>query len=83
MEALAFTGGVGEHEAGVRARTAERPALVGVAVDPARKDAGEGEITAAGAAVRTLVVPAREDLEIAHGTRAALGRRRAAEAPPG
>jgi len=37
--------------------------------DPGTTD---GEITAAGAAVRTLVVPAREDLEIARGTRAAL-----------
>ncbi|GAA2874925.1 acetate kinase [Pseudonocardia halophobica] len=82
LEALAFTGGVGEHEAEVRARTAERLAFLGVAVDPPRNEAGEGEISAAGAAVRTLVVPAREDLEIARGTRAVLGRRRATTASP-
>lgn len=72
IEALAFTGGVGEHEAEVRARAAERLAFLGVAVDPIRNDTTEGEITAPGASVRTLVVPAREDLEIARGTRAAL-----------
>jgi len=72
LEALAFTGGVGEHAAEVRARTAERLAFLGVAVDHTRNDTVDGEITAPGAAVRTLVVPAREDLEIARGTRVAL-----------
>ncbi|MCF7548634.1 acetate/propionate family kinase [Pseudonocardia sp. WMMC193] len=72
MEALAFTGGVGEHSAVVRARAAERLAFLGVAVDPARNDTTDGEITSATARVRTLVVPAREDLAIAAGTRVAL-----------
>ncbi len=72
IEALAFTGGVGEHSAPVRAKVAERLTFLGVAVDPAHNDAGEGEITAPDARVRTLVIPAREDLEIARGTRAAL-----------
>jgi acetate kinase len=72
IEALAFTGGVGEHSAPVRARAAERLAFLGVAIDPAHNDAGDGEITAPDARVRTLVVAAREDLEIARGTRAAL-----------
>lgn len=72
IEALAFTGGVGEHSAPVRARAAERLAFLGVAIDAARNDAGAEEITAPDARVRTLVVPAREDLEIARGTRAAL-----------
>ncbi|WP_103382775.1 acetate/propionate family kinase [Pseudonocardia dioxanivorans] len=70
--ALAFTGGVGEHAGEIRTRTAQRLAFLGVAVDPALDDTVDGEITAAGAAVRTVVVPAREDLEIARGTRAAL-----------
>ncbi|GAY13007.1 acetate/propionate family kinase [Pseudonocardia sp. N23] len=70
LEALAFTGGVGENAAVVRTKVAERLAFLGVAVD----DDGttDGEVTARDAAVRTLVVPAREDLEIARGTRAAL-----------
>jgi acetate kinase len=73
IEALAFTGGVGEHSATVRHRVAQRLGFLGVAVDPADNDGTtEGEITAAGATVRVLVVPAREDLEIARGTRWAL-----------
>jgi acetate kinase len=48
-------------------------------VDPARNDQAAGaatepeaDITADGATVRTLVVAAREDLEIARGVRARL-----------
>ena len=49
-------------------------ALTGVAVDPARNDDGppDREIGAAGAAARTLVVAAREDVEIARETRAVV-----------
>lgn len=77
VEALAFTGGVGEGAPVVRARTAERLAFLGVALDAVRNDTADGEVTGAGAAVRTLVVPAREDLEIARGVRALLGPRTA------
>jgi len=73
IEALAFTGGVGEHSAPVRQRVAERLGFLGVAVDPAANDdITEGEITAADAVVRVLVVAAREDLEIGRGTRRVL-----------
>ncbi|MBO2446041.1 acetate/propionate family kinase [Actinomadura barringtoniae] len=74
LDALAFTGGVGEHDAAVRARLAADLAFLGVTVDPERNRAArtDTEITRAGAAVRTFVITAREDLEIAHGVRAAL-----------
>ena len=39
----------------------------------AAEGGADGEIGAAGAAVRTLVVHAREDLEIARGVRAVVG----------
>jgi acetate kinase len=70
LDALVFTGGIGEHAAGLRSRVAERLGWLGVAVAPAR--AGE-EITAAGAAVRTFVVPAREDLQAASEAARLLG----------
>lgn len=75
LDVLAFTGGVGEHSAVVRERAADRLGFLGVAVDPvlnvvARADA---DITADGAAVRTVVVTAREDLRIASEARALLG----------
>jgi acetate kinase len=74
LEALVFTGGVGERAAAVRAAAADGLGFLGVAVDAAANAAatGDADITAAGAAVRTLVVSAREDLEIAAGVRAVL-----------
>lgn len=75
VDAVVFTGGVGEHSAEVRQATADRLAHLGVALDPAANHATSGidaEVTAAGAAVATLVVAAREDLEIARQTRHAL-----------
>ncbi|MEV1121100.1 acetate/propionate family kinase [Actinosynnema sp. NPDC049800] len=76
LDVLAFTGGVGENSAAVRRRAAERLAFLGVAVDPERNERADGDtdITGPDARARTLVVTAREDLEIAHGTRSALSR---------
>lgn len=78
IDALVFTGGVGERAPVVRARAAEGLGFLGVVVDPVRNAAiGDGavvdrEIGATGAPVRTLVVEAREDLEIARETREVL-----------
>jgi acetate kinase len=69
LDLLAFTGGVGERSPEIRARAAAGLAFLGVAIDPALNGAGEGEITAAGAQVRTVVLRAREDLEIARQVR--------------
>ncbi|GLZ40740.1 acetate/propionate family kinase [Actinokineospora sp. NBRC 105648] len=71
LDVLAFTGGVGENSATVRARATDRLAFLGVAIDPAgnRSASGDTDISAPGAAVRTVVVAAREDLQIAHETR--------------
>jgi acetate kinase len=75
LDAIAFTGGVGEHSSEVRARAAAGLAFLGVALDSARnvEMRGEGEIGAQSATVRTLVVEAREDIEIARQVRATLG----------
>jgi acetate kinase len=75
LDVLAFTGGVGENNAEIRADTDGGLAFLGVAVDPALNEAASGdvEISAAGATVRTVVVRAREDLEIASQVRALLG----------
>jgi acetate kinase len=67
LDVLVMTGGVGEHAPLVRARVATRLAYLGVDVDPDRNEdaRGDSDISAAGAAVHTVVVTAREDLEIA------------------
>jgi len=71
LDVLAFTGGVGEHNSEVRAAAASRLAFLGVGIDPARNEAvdGDGDISSARAGVRTVVIRAREDLEIAHQVR--------------
>ncbi len=75
LDVLVFTGGVGEHAASVRQDAADRLAFLGVHVDPALNDGPgtDAEIGPGEAAVRTFVVQAREDLEIARGVRVALG----------
>jgi acetate kinase len=74
LDALVFTGGVGEHAPEVRAAAADGLGFLGVALDAdanARATA-DAEIGVAGAAARTLVVTAREDLEVARQVRALL-----------
>ena len=68
---LVFTGGVGEHSPTVRARAVQRLAYLGAGIDTRLNDTahGDGDITAAGATVRTVVVTAREDLQIAREAR--------------
>lgn len=74
LDALVFTGGVGERGAGVRTAAAAGLGFLGVALDGERNQAVEGDadVSAVGARVRTLVVRAREDLEIARQVRAVL-----------
>jgi acetate kinase len=74
LDALVFTGGVGERSALVRQAAVEELAFLGVAIDAAANAAAEGDadVSDAAAEARTLVVAAREDLEIADGVRAAL-----------
>jgi acetate kinase len=75
LDAIVFTGGVGERSAEVRRRAAEGLEFLGVVIDPERNRAegGDRRIDAPGCRVGTLVVEAREDLEIARQVRAALG----------
>ncbi|WP_426564961.1 acetate/propionate family kinase [Angustibacter sp. McL0619] len=74
LDALVFTGGVGENHAALRARTAARLTFLGVAIGQAANVAAssDAELSAEGADVRTFVVAAREDLQIAREARAVL-----------
>jgi acetate kinase len=76
LDVLVFTGGVGERSSEVRAQAAAGLAFLGVEVDGARNDEtrADGEIGAKDAAVRTLVLTAREDIEIARQVRTLLSR---------
>ena len=73
LDALAFTGGVGENSAPIRERAAQGLAFLGVDIDAdLDADAGDREVSAAGSGVRTFVIEAREDLQIAAEVRAVL-----------
>jgi acetate kinase len=74
LDALVFTGGVGERSAAVRAAGCGGLGFLGVAIDPeanvaARPDA---EVTDRRSRVRVFVVAAREEVEIARGVRRVL-----------
>lgn len=76
VDALVFTGGVGEHAPEVRAAGCAGFEFAGVRLDSRLNAvlAGEGEISGNGAEARTFVVAAREDLEIARQVRTLLDR---------
>jgi len=76
LDTLVFTGGVGEHAPVIRARAAATLGFLGIEIDAAANDRArpDAEITRAGAAVRTLILRAREDLEMARQTRVTLRR---------
>ena len=73
LDVLVFTGGVGENAPTVRQWVADGVSFLGVALDPDR-NLGEGDrdVGANGARVRTLVIAAREDLQIAREVRTVL-----------
>jgi acetate kinase len=78
LDTLVFTGGVGENAPEVRAEAAAGLGFLGVDVDPALNQAsgapgGDREIGRPGARVRSFVIAAREDIEIARQVRTTLG----------
>ena len=71
LDALVFTGGVGENAPEVRRLAVERLRFLGLAVDGALNMDGpaDRDVSAPGSAAVTLVVESREDLEIARSVR--------------
>jgi acetate kinase len=75
VDGLVFTGGVGERSPDVRRLAAAGLDFLGVAIDPRRNGSvtdDDIEISAGHATVRTVVVHAREDIEIAAAARHCL-----------
>jgi acetate kinase len=73
-DALVFTGGVGEHAPAVRAAAVSGLRFLGLEIDPGLNSSAEEDrdVSAAGATTRTLVVRAREDVEVAREVRRVL-----------
>jgi acetate kinase len=72
LDALVFTGGVGEHSPRVRAAAVAGLDFLGVSVEETQDEVtSDADISGPGQ-VRVLVVTAREDLEIARQARETL-----------
>ena len=75
LDAIVFTGGIGEHNPAVRATAAAGLGFLGINIDPGRNHAtADAIISHPDAVTRCLVVTAREDVEIARQSRAILAQ---------
>jgi acetate kinase len=75
VDAVSFTGGVGEASAAVREGAVAGLEHLGIAVNPGQNEAARGDanVSAPGSPAGVAVVTAREDLEIARQVAALLG----------
>ena len=72
VDAIVFTGGIGEHDAAARAKICHHMDWLGIRIDTDKNKHIQGdvcEITAWGAKVRTLVIATDEELMIARDTK--------------
>lgn len=83
VDAIAFTGGVGENSPEVRARVARTLAFLGTEIDEGTNRAPvlDADLSAPGATVKAVVLRAREDLQIAAEVRATLEREPGVSSP--
>lgn len=72
LDALVFTGGIGEHAAPIRARVCQDAHWLGVVLDEAGNQAHGPRITKDGSAVSAWVIPTDENLMVAQHTRRLL-----------
>jgi acetate kinase len=76
LDALVFTGGIGENTAAVRARVCRDAAWLGLELDEAANNAGGPCISRPGSRVTSWVIPTNEELMIAQHTRRLLAGER-------
>ena len=69
VDAVVFTAGVGENDAATRAAIVDGLGFMGIKIDNSKNQTrGTVDISADGAAVKTLVIPTNEELMIAIDT---------------
>ncbi len=75
LDALVFTGGIGENSAPVRAGVCARLGPLDVTIDPAANEGAtpDAELSRPGARVRVVAIAAREDIMAARAAREVLG----------
>jgi acetate kinase len=79
IDAITFSGGIGENSADIRAAVLKDLSVFGVEIDGEKNRTfkGEGAISTANSAVKVLVVPANEEMIVARETAAVVRRARA------
>jgi len=83
LDALVFTGGIGENAAGLRKQICTGMSQIGVRLDPTANDAAVAQetlISAAQSPVKIFVIPTNEQLAIANDTYELAGRKHAVAA---
>ena len=73
LDAVVFTGGIGEHNPGLRSNICKQASWQGITLDEAANKSGEHRISAADSAVDVFVIPTNEEWMIARHTPALLG----------
>ena len=70
LDAIVFTAGIGENTASIRTAITEGQEFLGIKIDEEKNKVRgeERDISAEGAAVRTLVIPTDEEMMIAMDT---------------
>jgi acetate kinase len=78
LDALVFTGGIGENDALIRSEVARTCEWLGLILDETRNQGGQGRISSDGSRVASWVVKTDEERMVARHTSAVLGIGRAA-----
>nr|NIS16365.1 acetate kinase [candidate division Zixibacteria bacterium]NIT52729.1 acetate kinase [candidate division Zixibacteria bacterium]NIW94242.1 acetate/propionate family kinase [Phycisphaerae bacterium]NIX57942.1 acetate/propionate family kinase [candidate division Zixibacteria bacterium] len=77
LDAIVFTGGIGENSKDVRAKVMEDMDWIGAGIDEEKNNSAKGsesDISASDAKVRTMVIPTNEELVIARETQNIVGK---------
>ena len=74
LDAIVFTGGIGEHAALIRERVCQDAAWLGVELDAAANALGGPRISVGHSRLRAWVIPTNEELMIARHTQRVVGR---------
>jgi acetate kinase len=77
LDALVFTGGIGEHAVSIRTRVCRDARWLGIQLDEAANNNGGPRISGASSAVSAWVIPTDEDTMIARHTNEIVSLRRA------
>jgi acetate kinase len=74
LDALVFTGGIGENSAQIRERVCGEAAWLGVALDKPANQAGGPRVSTPASKTAAWVIPTNEELMIARHTRRVLAQ---------